>query len=157
MGKKLSILLAVLLLLAGCKHVEKLAREHVDEIHVESVTATSVGDASSERNLERVVTVSVMEIDTTTGELRETQRTTTTEKVRETTSEKTENKAQNEAVETFSSESEVSYKETAEVVADETKTALRWQRRIIFIIIAAIVAVALFLWLKWKTRKTILP
>lgn len=157
MGKKLAILLAVLLLLAGCKHVEKLAREHVDGIHVESVTATSVDDASSERNLERVVTVSVMEIDTTTGELRETQRTTTTEKVRETTSEKTENKAKNEAVETFSSESEVSYKETAEVVADETKTALRWQRRIIFIIIAAIVAVALFLWLKWKTRKTILP
>ena len=137
--------------------MEKLAREHVDEIRVESVTAKSVGDASSERNLERVVTVSVLEIDTTTGELRETQRTTTTEKVRETTSEKTENKAQNEAVETFSSESEVSYKETAEVVADETKTALRWQRRIIFIIIAAIVAVALFLWLKWKTRKTILP
>lgn len=157
MGKKLAILLAVLLPLAGCKHVEKLAREHVDEIHVESATATSVGDASSERDLERVVTVSVMEIDTATGELRETQRTTTTEKVRETTSEKIENKAQNEAVETFSSESEVSYKETAEVVADETKTALRWQRRIIFIIIAAIVAVALFLWLKWKTRKTILP
>ena len=115
-----------------------------------SIAATAVAATDRNQRFERVEIVSIMELDTATGELRETRRETRRETISDNVVENIENKAKNNAIETFSVQNDITNHETQQIVADDTKTALRWQRRIISLIIAAIVVGLLFLRLKLK-------
>ena len=145
-----SAMAALLLLAVGCKSVHIRQSRTTDSIHLSSIAATAVAATDRNQRFERVEIVSIMELDTATGELRETRCETRRETISDNVVENIENKAKNNAIETFSVQNDITNHETQQIVADDTKTALRWQRRIISLIIAAIVVGLLFLRLKLK-------
>ena len=145
-----SAMAALLLLAVGCKSVHVRQSRQMDSIRLSSIAATEIAATDRSQRFERVETISIMELDTATGELRETRRETRRETISDNVVENIENKAENNAIETFSVQNDITNHETRQIVADDTKTALRWQRRIIFLIIAAIVVGLLFLRLKMK-------
>lgn len=148
------VILLLAVLLTGCKAKKVVEqRRSTDSIHMQSIEAMSVGGLTREQNSERIVVVSIMELDTTTGAMRETRRTTTTERTTSNEVEKTENQAQNNVVETFSGESEVLNSQTTESGSNGVKTGFKLGWWAALVAIAAIVAVAVFLRLKYKNIK----
>ena len=140
------------LMICGCRVKRVEQRRAIDSIHLQSVEATSIGGTVRESSLERVTIVSVMQLDTATGTLRETERTTKTEKTTSNEVEKIENKAQNNAVETFSSESEAISEETQENAQNGLKTGFRLGWWSALILLAAIGVGFVYLRLKTKSR-----